>query len=67
MAPSSPSTPARPDVSVSRTSLHKSMGVPTLVYFGLSYMVPMTVFTTYGIVNEITGGFLSTAWADPIS
>lgn len=62
MAPSSPSTPARPDVSVSRTSLHKSMGVPTLVYFGLSYMVPMSVFTTYGIVNEITGGFLSTAY-----
>ncbi|WP_260983337.1 APC family permease [Kocuria salsicia] len=47
---------------MSRTSLHKSMGVPTLVYFGLSYMVPMTVFTTYGIVNEITGGFLSTAY-----
>ncbi|MGX0887333.1 putrescine importer [Kocuria rhizophila] len=43
-------------------TLRQSMGVPTLVFFGLSYMVPMTVFTTYGIVNEITGGFLSTAY-----
>ena len=38
-------------------SLRRSMGLPTLVFFGLSYMVPMTVFTTYGIVNDITGGF----------
>ena len=43
-------------------TLRQSMGIPTLVVFGLSYMVPMTVFTTYGIVNEITGGFLSTAY-----
>lgn len=43
-------------------TLRQSMGIPTLVFFGLSYMVPMTVFTTYGIVNEITGGFLSTAY-----
>lgn len=27
-------------------TLRQSMGVPTLVFFGLSYMVPMTVFTT---------------------
>ena len=43
-------------------TLRQSMGIPTLVFFGLSYLVPMTVFTTYGIVNEITGGFLSTAY-----
>ena len=43
-------------------TLRQSMGIPALVFFGLSYMVPMTVFTTYGIVNEITGGFLSTAY-----
>ena len=43
-------------------TLRQSMGIPTLVFVGLSYMVPMTVFTTYGIVNEITGGFLSTAY-----
>lgn len=43
-------------------TLKKSMGVPTLVFFGLSYMVPMTVFTTYGIVNAITGGFLASAY-----
>lgn len=43
-------------------SLRRSMGLPTLVFFGLSYMVPMTVFTTYGIVNDITGGFLASAY-----
>lgn len=43
--------------------LIRSMGVPTLVFFGLAYMVPMTVFTTYGIVNEVTGGFLASAYA----
>lgn len=43
-------------------SLRRSMGLPTLVFFGLSYMVPMTVFTTYGIVNNITGGFLASAY-----
>ena len=26
-------------------TLRQSMGIPTLVFFGLSYMVPMTVFT----------------------
>lgn len=46
----------------SKTSLKRSLGIPTLVIFGLAYLVPMTVFTTYGIVNEITGGFLSSAY-----
>lgn len=44
------------------SGLVRSMGVPTLVFFGLAYMVPMTVFTTYGIVNETTGGFLTSAY-----
>lgn len=55
-------TPPVPSAATDHSTLRKSMGVPTLVFFGLSYMVPMTVFTTYGIVNEITGGFLSTAY-----
>ena len=29
--------------------------MPSLVLFGLVYMVPLTVFTTYGIVTELTG------------
>ena len=32
------------------------LGVPSLVLFGLVYMVPLTAFTTYGIVTQLTGG-----------
>jgi putrescine importer len=34
------------------------LGTPSLVLFGLVYMVPLTVFTTYGIVTQLTGGRL---------
>lgn len=59
---SSASTAATPVPGNPSGTLKRSMGVPTLVFFGLSYMVPMTVFTTYGIVNDITGGFLASAY-----
>jgi amino acid transporter len=36
--------------------------VPALVLFGMVYMVPLTVFTTYGIVTQLTGGRLSVAY-----
>jgi len=42
--------------------LRRVLGVPSLVLFGLVYMVPLTVFTTYGIVTQITGGRLPTAY-----
>ena len=42
--------------------LRRVLGVPSLVLFGLVYMVPLTVFTTYGIVTETTGGRLSVAY-----
>lgn len=51
----SPNTAAPP-------TLHRTLGIPTLVLFGLAYMVPMTVFTTYGIVNAITQGHLALAY-----
>ena len=38
------------------------LGTPSLVLFGLVYMVPLTVFTTYGIVTQMTGGRLSVAY-----
>lgn len=41
----------------------KVLGLRTLVLLGLVYMVPLTVFTTYGIVTEITGGRLPVAYA----
>lgn len=36
--------------------LRRVLGLPALVFFGLVYMVPLTIFTTYGIVTELTGG-----------
>ncbi len=39
--------------------LKRALGLPSLVLFGLVYMVPLTVFTTYGIVTE-TSEILST-------
>lgn len=40
------------------TQLKRVLGVPSLVLFGLVYMVPLTLFTTYGIVTQISGGRL---------
>jgi putrescine importer len=42
--------------------LRRVLGLPSLVLFGLVYMVPLTVFTTYGIVTETTGGRLAVAY-----
>lgn len=42
--------------------LKRALGLPSLVLFGLVYMVPLTVFTTYGIVTQTTGGRLSVAY-----
>jgi len=38
------------------------LGTPSLVLFGLVYMVPLTVFTTYGIVTSLTGGRVADAY-----
>lgn len=42
--------------------LRRALGVPSLVFFGLVYMVPLTIFTTYGIVTEVTGGRVPLAY-----
>jgi amino acid transporter len=42
--------------------LRRALGLPSLALFGLVYMVPLTVFTTYGIVTETTGGRLPVAY-----
>ncbi|WP_312178460.1 APC family permease [Arthrobacter sp.] len=42
--------------------LKRVLGVPALVLFGLVYMVPLTVFTTYGIVTQVSGGRLPAAY-----
>ncbi|TNM50185.1 APC family permease [Nocardioides albidus] len=38
------------------------LGTPELILFGLAYMVPLTVFTTYGVVTDLTGGHLPGAY-----
>ena len=43
--------------------LKRALGVPSLVFFGLVYMVPLTIFTTYGIVTQVTGGRVPLAYA----
>ena len=43
-------------------TLRRALGLPSLVLFGLVYMVPLTVFTTYGIVTQTTGGRLPVAY-----
>jgi amino acid transporter len=42
--------------------LRRALGLPQLVLFGLVYIVPLTVFTTYGIVTQTTGGRLPVAY-----
>lgn len=42
--------------------LRRVLGLPALVFFGLVYMVPLTIFTTYGIVTETTSGRTAAAY-----
>jgi putrescine importer len=42
--------------------LRRVLGMPALVLFGLAYMVPLTVFTTYGVVTDGTQGHLPGAY-----
>jgi putrescine importer len=56
------STPHVPQTHEGEAHLKRVLGVPALVLFGLVYMVPLTVFTTLGIVTQLTGGRLSVAY-----
>ena len=60
-APADPTAPY-PETEAGEGHLRRALGLPSLVLFGLVYMVPLTVFTTYGIVTETTGGRLSVAY-----
>lgn len=42
--------------------LDRVLGMPSLILFGLAYMVPLTVFTTYGVVTDMTSGHLPGAY-----
>lgn len=55
-------------MSVSSTStgapvrLKRALGTPALTLFGLAYMLPLAIFTTYGLVTQLTGGHLAGAY-----
>lgn len=60
-----PSQLNRPQSNPSNTEergLRRVLGVPGLVIFGLAYMVPLTIFTTYGLVTTMTEGHLPAAY-----
>src|SRR3954447_15110649 len=44
------------------THFRRVLGLPALVFFGLAYMVPLTVWTTYGVVTTKTAGHLPLAY-----
>ncbi|MFG0411480.1 APC family permease [Pseudomonas sp. FYR_11] len=58
--PTTPPAIAQPAASSGR--LRQSMSMTALVLFGLAYMVPLAVFTTYGLVTQMTKGHLPTAY-----
>ncbi|KAM9861787.1 APC family permease [Leucobacter sp. BZR 635] len=39
-------------------ALRRTLGLPALVIFGLSFMSPVAVFTTFGLINQQTEGLL---------
>ena len=60
--PSQLNGPGPGAVSTEERSLRRILGVPGLVVFGLAYMVPLTIFTTYGLVTTMTEGHLPAAY-----
>ncbi|MFT4135106.1 APC family permease [Microbacterium sp.] len=50
------------DTDVDQPHLKRALGLVGLVLFGLAYMAVSTVFTTYGIVNQITEGRLPASY-----
>jgi amino acid transporter len=44
------------------THFRRVLGLPALIFFGLAYMVPLTVWTTYGVVTTTTEGHLPLAY-----
>ncbi|MFQ6172739.1 APC family permease [Oryzobacter sp. R7] len=64
MATTTPATdPTAGDpTATDHTALRRALGLGGLTLFGLAYLVPLTVFTTYGIVTETTGGRVALAY-----
>ncbi|GAA2896271.1 APC family permease [Microbacterium esteraromaticum] len=61
-APENQIPPTELTAQVTKGRFKRVLGVPSLVLFGLVYMVPLTAFTTYGIVTQLTGGRVPAAY-----
>lgn len=48
--------------SAEQPRLKRALGLTGLTLFGVTYMTVITVFTTYGIVNQVTDGHLPAAY-----
>lgn len=48
--------------NIEAITLRRVLGLPALMFFGLVYMVPLTVFTTYGVVTVMSGGRTALAY-----
>lgn len=59
---SDPATDQASNGAGSTGTFRKSLGIPALILFGLAYMVPLAVFTTYGLVTQMTMGNMPTAY-----
>src|SRR3954470_7088851 len=51
-----------PGVRAEEPHFRRVLGLPSLIFFGLAYMVPLTVWTTYGVVTTSTKGHLPGAY-----
>ncbi|MGE0811852.1 MAG: APC family permease [Vicinamibacterales bacterium] len=43
--------------------LKRALGLPSLVVFGLAYVAPISVFTTYGVATTLSDGRLALSYA----
>lgn len=48
--------------SEAQPHMRRALGLTGLTFFGVTYMTVITVFTTYGIVNQVTHGKLPAAY-----
>jgi putrescine importer len=46
----------------SSPALKRALGLPSLVVFGLAYVAPISVFTTYGVASAISDGRLALSY-----
>ena len=42
-----------------KTELRRVLSLSSLVFYGLAFMIPLTIFTTYGIVTKTTHGMVA--------